>query len=100
MVIWRSFIPSICLDAWERVNKNATVTRQYTVNPERRRAMKKRRLEVLKRYREIAKDYPKGKPGALSELARELGLSRERTRQLVREAEAMRKRKPKVDGET
>jgi DNA-directed RNA polymerase sigma subunit (sigma70/sigma32) len=59
--------------------------------------MKKRRLEVLKRYREIAKDYPKGKPGALSELARELGLSRERARQLVREAKALRRRKPKIE---
>lgn len=59
--------------------------------------MRKRRLEVLKRYRAIAKTYPKGKPGAISELAREIGLSRERTRQLVREAQAMVKRKPKVE---
>jgi DNA-directed RNA polymerase sigma subunit (sigma70/sigma32) len=90
-------IPAICLDERCVVNKNAAVTRQYTVNPERRRAMKKRRLAVLKRYREIAKGYPKGRPGAISELARELGLSRERTRQLVREAQAMRRRKPKSE---
>lgn len=62
--------------------------------------MRKRRLEVYKRYREIAKDYPKGKPGALSELAREIGLSRERTRQLVREAQALRRRKPTPEPKT
>jgi DNA-directed RNA polymerase sigma subunit (sigma70/sigma32) len=90
-------IPAICLDAWGAVNKNADVTRQYTVNPERRAEQRRRRLAILKQYREIKKDYPKGKPGAISELARQLGLSRERTRQLVREAEAMRKRKPKVE---
>jgi DNA-directed RNA polymerase sigma subunit (sigma70/sigma32) len=73
------------------------VTRQYTVNPERRAAQRKRRLAILKQYRAIAKNYPKGKPGAISELARQIGLSRERTRQLVREAQAMRRRKPKVE---
>jgi DNA-directed RNA polymerase sigma subunit (sigma70/sigma32) len=65
------------------------MTREYTVNPATAAARRQRRVNALKRYREINKTLRPGQRGAFAELGRELGLSRERARQLVREGEAM-----------
>lgn len=82
-------IASICLDVPCHVNKNTAMPRQYTLSKERQRAWKQRRREILKRYRAIAKGYRKDEPGAYADLARELGLSRQRTWSLVQEALTM-----------
>lgn len=86
-------MPPICLDVRGVVNKNASVTRKYTVNPERRRAMDKRRLSMLKRYRQLVRRFPPDGRGAMTALAAEMGLSRERVRQLVREGEDLEDQK-------
>lgn len=69
--------------------RKKTAKRAYTRSPEHTAAWRQRRLDVLSTYEEVSKRFDPGQIGAIAELGRELGLSRERARQLLREAQAM-----------
>jgi hypothetical protein len=69
--------------------KKKPAKRAYTRSPEHAAAWRLRRLAVLDVYNEISKRFDPGQIGAIAELGRKLGLSRERARQLLREAQSM-----------
>jgi hypothetical protein len=73
----------------KKAKRRKAAKRQYTRSPDRAEAWRQRREEVLATYEAVSKRFDPGQIGAIAELGRELGLSRERARQLLREAQAM-----------